>query len=276
VTGKPAKQLFQVWLLLLLTSVACNLPTAVEMEEVNTPVSSITITITAEPTITPTDKPTVTFTFTPLPSPTNTVTPTPSHTPTTTPTVSPTTTITPTYSILHGQVLEQANCRFGPGYPYLYKFGLFPETVLEIIGRNELGTWVLIRGIGGTNTCWVKASLLEIRGDVMSVAPAFTPLPQSPYYGPPTGVKALREGNEVTVIWYGIDISPGDDSEQFPYLIEAWVCLEGKLTFTPVGTYDTKVTILDEAGCDGPSHGRLYAVEKHGYTDWVEIPWPSP
>jgi len=241
-------------------------------------VSTEMATVTAEPMITPIEPPTVTFTLMPTLSPTTTDTPAPSHTPTVTPTPteSPTASITPTYAILRGKVLVQANCRYGPGYPYLYKYGLFPEVLLDIVGRNELGTWVLIRGIGGTNKCWVKASLLEIRGDVMTVAPAFTSLPQSPYYGPPTGVKASRQGNEVTVIWYGIDISPGDDSEQFPYLIEAWVCLEGRLTFTPIGTYDTKATILDEMGCAEASHGRLYAVEKHGYTDWVEIPWPKP
>ncbi len=147
---------------------------------------------------------------------------------------------------------------------------------MNVIGRNELGTWLLIQAAGGNNPCWIKASLMEIKGDVMTVAPTYIPLPQSPYYGPPTGVSATRNGSEVNVSWKGIQLRPGDDSEQFPYLIEAWVCSQGQLVFTPVGSYATAIKITDEAGCSEPSHGRLYAVEKHGYTRWVEIPWPPP
>ena len=176
---------------------------------------------------------------------------------------------------MRGKVLQQANCRYGPGAPYLYKYGLYPGSNIELIGRNELGTWILIRAIGGSNACWVKASLLEIKGDVMSLEPTYTPLPQSPYYGPVPGVAAQRNGDEVTISWIGIQLRPGDDSEQFPYLVEAWVCVDEKIVFTPVGSYATIVKIIDEAGCSEPSHGRVYAVEKHGYTNWVEIPWPA-
>jgi hypothetical protein len=35
------------------------------------------------------------------------------------------------------------------------------------------------------------------------------------------------------------------------------------------------VTVVDQAGCAEPSHGRVFGVEKHGYTDWVEVPWPE-
>jgi hypothetical protein len=175
---------------------------------------------------------------------------------------------------LRGKVLERSNCRYGPGAPYLYKYGILPGTVMEIIGRNDLGTWILVQAIGGDNPCWIKASLVEVRGDVMAVAPTYLPLPRSPYYGPPTGVAATRNGNEVTVSWYGIRLKAGDDSEQFPYLVEAWVCLDGKPVFNPVGSYLNAVKIIDEPGCSEPSHARLYAVEKHGYTQWVEIPWP--
>ena len=70
-------------------------------------------------------------------------------------------------------------------------------------------------------------------------------------------------------------MSPGDDSEQEPYLVEAWVCRDGKLTFVPVGAYYTETTIVDEPGCSEPSFGRVYGVEKHGYTKPREIPWPQ-
>jgi hypothetical protein len=62
------------------------------------------------------------------------------------------------------------------------------------------------------------------------------------------------------------------------YLIEAWLCLGGQLIFTPLRTtqYEqTTIYVQDEAGCSQPSGARLYTAEKHGYTQWVIIPWPS-
>jgi hypothetical protein len=145
---------------------------------------------------------------------------------------------------------------------------------LEVIGRNDLGTWILVRAIGGTNPCWVKASLMEVKGDVMSVAPTYIPLPQSPYYAPPTGVSATRSGNEVSIFWNAVSFRAGDETASPPYLVEAWICTGGQLVFTPIGSYEAAVKIVDEPGCSEPSHGRLYFVEKHGYTKWVEVPWP--
>ena len=267
--------------LLMIACVSCNLlardhrvpsTEAALLPEISTATTVLLPTALHPSTQTPIPMRTSTAAATPAPSLTPTTTAT--RPPTETPTQTFTATVTPTYAILRGKVLQQSNCRYGPGAPYLYKYGLYPDTVLEVIGRNELGTWVVIRAIGGTNPCWVKASLLQIRGDVMSVAPASLPLPHSPYYGPLMGVSAVRNGNEVTVSWYAMVLRAGDDSEQVPYLIEAWVCTNGKLVFTPVGAYDTTATIHDEPGCAEPSHARIMAAEKHGYTDPVEIPWP--
>jgi hypothetical protein len=177
---------------------------------------------------------------------------------------------------LRGKVLEQANCRYGPGAAYLYKYGLYPGNNIEIIGRNEPGTWIVIQAIGGTNPCWVKAVLLDIKGDVMSLAPAELPLPMSPYYDPLTGVTAERNGNDVIISWNPMNLRAGDDSLQFPYLVEAWLCQDGKITFTPLGSWETFITVTDEAGCTEPSHARVYGVEKHGYTRWREVTWLTP
>jgi hypothetical protein len=215
-------------------------------------------------TIEPTQSPSFTPTYTPTLTPTGT----PSLTPTFPPTASA------TYAILRATVLEQANCRYGPGAAYLYKYGLFEGFNIEVIGRNERGTWVVIQGIGGTNPCWVKASLLDIHGDVVSLAPATLPLPESPYYGPLTGVSAVRNGDSVIISWDPLNLRAGDDSLQYPYLIEAWLCQDGQLTFTPIGSWETIVTVQDETGCSAASHARVYGVEKHGYTAWVTVPWP--
>jgi hypothetical protein len=57
-------------------------------------------------------------------------------------------------------------------------------------------------------------------------------------------------------------------------MIEATLCQDGNLVFTVVHTDTESYTFEDEGGCSGDSNGRLYAVEKHGYTDSVSIPWP--
>jgi len=206
------------------------------------------------------------------PTPSSTLTATSTHTPV--PTITPT--LTPTYAILRGIVLEQANCRYGPGAAYLYKYGLYAGNTVEIIGRNETGTWIVIQAMGGSNPCWVKASLLDIKGDPMSLAPASLPLPRSPYYGPLTGANAQRAGNNVVISWNPLVLRAGDDSLQYPYLVEAWLCQAGQLIFTPIGSWETIVNVQDESGCPMPSHARVYGVEKHGYTNWVEVPWPQP
>jgi len=147
---------------------------------------------------------------------------------------------------------------------------------MDIIGRNETGTWVVVQAIGGNNPCWVKASLIDIKGDVMTVAPTWLPLPESPYYGPLKGVSAIRQGNAVILSWEPLVLKAGDDSLQYPYLVEAWLCTNGKLAFTPIGSWETILTVQDEAGCMELSHARVYGVEKHGYTAWVNFAWPVP
>jgi hypothetical protein len=147
---------------------------------------------------------------------------------------------------------------------------------LEVIGRNEIGSWILVQAIGGNNPCWIKATLMDIHGEVMSLAPASMPLPQSPYYGPVTGAFAERNGDSVIISWNPISLRAGDDSLQYPYLIEAWLCQDGQVTFNAIGSWETIVTVHDESGCSESSHARIYGVEKHGYTNWVTIPWPQP
>jgi len=223
------------------------------------------------PTETPSLTPQPTLTDTPTITPSSTPTPTQTPTDTTTPT------ITPTWAVLRGKVIpERANCRYGPGAPYLYKYGLVGGSNLEIIGRNALGTWILIQAIGGSNPCWVKTNLMEIRGEVMGVAPVDPDIIQawSPYYAPLTNVSAIREGDKVTVSWSPLVLRAGDDAEQTPYVLEAWICQEGELVFIPVGAYTTAVEVTDEQGCPEPSHGQVLAAEKHGYTRPSEVPWP--
>jgi hypothetical protein len=177
---------------------------------------------------------------------------------------------------LRAQVLVDTSCHYGPGVQYLYKYALIAGSNLEVIGQDYTGEQLLVRAIGGNNPCWVKAERMEVDGDLRSVATIYIPLPQSPYYGPLTGVSAERTRDGVTVSWNPLVLRAGDDSGQYAYLVEAWVCLAGRLVFTSVGTFQTMLSLPDEPGCAEPSHGRVAAAEKHGYTAWVEIPWPLP
>jgi hypothetical protein len=216
-------------------------------------------------------------TFTPEPSPTATPTlsPTSSQTFTITPSPSP----SPTYAILRGEVnVEHVSCFYGPHKSYLYKYGLVGGSNLEIIGRNVDTHYIEIRAIGGTNPCWMNEEWINIKGDILAVQPIDpldVVLPESPYYGPLTGVTATRTGETVFITWNVLSISPGKDSLQYPYLVEAWLCQDGQLVFSPNGSWTNSIELVDQAGCEDESHARVYGVEKHGYTAAVNITWPS-
>lgn len=248
-------QIFVIPLAMMLALAACGAPESavvIQTQEVTREVEVtrlVEIPVTVTPTLTPLFSPTPIFTAT--------ITLTPS--------------ITPTPAPIIAEVLEQANCRYGAGAAYLYQYGLFPGENYVVVARNMAGDWVYVEPRFGGNRCWASVSVFEIKGDVYSVTPLRTILPKTGFYFPPRGVNAARVADLVVVSWQDIPMSLDDDRG---YLIEAWVCREGQYLFIAVQTYETIINIVDEAGCDEPSTGRLYGAEKHGYTNWVSIPWP--
>lgn len=256
-------------------SAATPTPTTTPTQAVALPTAAATDTPPLPPpTNTPPPAPTATASPSPLPTSTPTIPPTAAPAPTSTFTA----TAVPTYTKLRGEVIiEQAVCHYGPGKPYLYKYGVYQGSNLEIIARDPLADYMEVQAIGGNNPCWVKGEYLKIKGDMKSLKPIDPrdwKLPPSPYYGPMTGVSASRSGDVVTVGWNPVILKAGDSSEQVPYVVEAWVCKDGQVVFTPVGSWQTAVKITDEPGCSEPSHARVTAAEKHGYTRFVEVPWP--
>ena len=236
----------------------------------------------------PTQTAVSTMTATPIPaSPTPSETPEPTTTSSPTPTDTPAPTLTPsltpspipTYQVLRGEVIiDQAVCHYGPGAPYLYKYGVYKGSNLEILRRVEPGDYIEVQAIGGNNPCWVKAEYMKIKGDMKDLQPVSAEdlqMPPSPYYGPIDWVQAKRSGSEVTVVWNELVLRAGDSSEQTPYIVEAFVCQDGKLAFVPAGSFQTSIKIQDEPGCDFKSRARLIAAEKHGYTLPVAIDWPQ-
>jgi len=93
-------------------------------------------------------------------------------------------------------------------------------------------------------------------------------------YGPPQDVRAGRDGDQVTVTWDQVAMTQDDDRG---YFLDVWVCQAGNYVWMPTGIpdqYRTYVTFTDGPGCTQPSGGKIYTVEKHGYTSPVDIPWP--
>ena len=203
--------------------------------------------------------------MTATPSQTPTVTVTPTHT------LPPGPTITPTFDYPNVTVIKQANCRYGPGTAYLYRWGLYPGDQAEVHGRNWSGTWFWIKPENLDSHCWASEIVFEIRGDAMSV-PVITPLlPKTTFAGPPGNVQAVREGSQVVVTWDPVILS---DDKRRGYLLEVSVCQNGLRVPMIVHTDDTRYDFLDETDCEGESSGLLYTAEKHGYSDPVQIPWP--
>ena len=236
--------------IITMTSVETRTPTS-------TRTSTSTITITPTETLTPSMTPTTTKTATSTPTPTSTVSPT----------------ITQTLPPPEGVVnVAQANCRYGPGWAYLYKFGLYEGISVEILGRTERGDWAFVLPLWYESGCWIKADLLEITGDIFSVEPYYGTLPFSNIYPPPWITEVNRDGNEVFIAWSDVRMTA---DKYRGYLLETWLCQDGELVFTPVNIDGLWTTFVDEPGCSEPSWGRIYSAEKHGYSKWRLIPWPE-
>lgn len=261
-----ARLLLLIGLSLFLAACQGPEPVAV-LSSPTSPPPSKTATHTPPPSATRTAAPTQTATVTP--TPTNTATPTVTPTPTITPT--PTVSPTPTFDFPDATVQMQAFCRYGPGRAYLPAGDLYAGDHGIVWNRNFNGTWLWVRFDKLWYACWVSASVLEVEGDVFTVVSYNPPLPKSTLYGPPDDVEAARDGDQVVVTWDRVNMTEDDDRG---YLIEAQICRDGYLINVAVHTEDHAYTFSDHQNCDRDSSGRLYTVEKHGYTDWVPIPWP--
>lgn len=86
-------------------------------------------------------------------------------------------TITPTYSTPMLTVLEQTNCREGPGQEYPVLFTYLASVKLEITGRYEpTNFWLVKSPESRTGTCWMWGEYVELAGSYW-VVPTLTPPP---------------------------------------------------------------------------------------------------
>lgn len=205
-----------------------------------------------------------------------TITPLPTETPTLPPppTSSGSAGFTPTVTF-PVTVKIQANCRFGPDTAYAGPGGLRSGKVLEALGRDPSGQWLLIRETGGKKSCWVNIIALDVQGDINALAIAPVSLIITPDYLPPANITATRNVDQVTISWADVPLQPKDIHPESHYLLELWLCNAGALSFSVRSTNDLTITIIDQPGCAEASHGQISTATRSGYSQPAPItPWP--
>ncbi|HKY53140.1 MAG TPA: hypothetical protein VJM08_02490 [Anaerolineales bacterium] len=238
--------------------------------------STITPTAVAE-TETPTFEPTASQ------IPTETLIPTVTFTPTITLTASamPSQTIsaTPTFTFPSATVNKQAHCRYGPSVAYLHAADLFPGDTGTVRERYIYGNWLYVKFDKLNYFCWVAPSVVDVVGDISTLRRRTELNLQSigsNMYGPPKNVTAVRDGDIVTISWEQVNMTKDKDRG---YLLELFVCQDTVYTWwtdSYPDQFSTSYSVKDEAGCAQPSSGKLYTVEKHGFSEPAIIPWPAP
>ena len=223
----------------------------------------------------------------PLPaSPTATITPSVTPTASQTPTETPTATITetsgpsatPTFSFPSVVVNQPAAaCKYGPNGAYLYAADLYAGDTGTVRGRFQYSKWLWVKFDKLKYFCWVAPSVVNVTGDLNTVKFTDVYLPgPSVLYSPPRGVSLVRDGDHVFIQWEVVPMTRDDD---YGYFLDLFICQKGVYFWYPVALPNRdkiSYTVRDEAGCKEPSGGKLYAVEKHGYTKPVILNWPQP
>lgn len=190
------------------------------------------------------------------------------------PTATQTAIATPTEyqeAALRAEVLQQAHCRYGPGTAFLHSDDLYPGDLAAVDGRNESGTWLWIMPEDIDRHCWAAASVLRYDGQVNLLPVVTSKLPYSNLYGPPQNVQTARDGDEVIIAW---DPLPFTEDDFRGYMLQLDLCQGGQMVTVTIQTNETQVSVTDELTCGGESGGRLWGVEKHGYTQSVEVIFP--
>ena len=157
-------------LVLIGAMVACNVPGTTQPISVNNQAATIiAMTLQAQPSeasaspVTPTSATSATTTTT---TPLSTATK-----------GAGTPTITPTYSTPMLTVLQQTNCREGPGQDYQVIFTYLASRKLEIAGRYEpTNFWLVKSPDAQSGTCWLWGEYVELSGSYW-VVPTLTPPP---------------------------------------------------------------------------------------------------
>lgn len=150
---------------LIASIVSCNLPGREPPLSVDDQAATIIAATLTEEARSGTSIP-IAATSSRTPSPTSTASPN-----------APSATITPTFSIPLLTVIEQTNCRTGPGQDYEVVFTYLPNAKLVILGRYEIENYWLVKSDESpTGSCWLWGEYVEVSGSYW-VVPSVTPPP---------------------------------------------------------------------------------------------------
>ena len=188
---RNSKIIFSLLIITLILT-ACNLPAPEQVPPPSDVQTAAALTLQA--ILTPSVTPTVQATL--LPD-------------TVTPTVGPTGTITPTYSVPMLRVLEQTNCRTGPGQDYEVVYTYLQWKELEILGAYPQDNYWLVKSESSPGgSCWLWGEYVEVSGSYWAV-PSLTPPPTATL--PPPGAPSIQKWDffcstasgtmEVTIRW---------------------------------------------------------------------------
>ncbi|MDK1081811.1 MAG: hypothetical protein QGD88_10075 [Anaerolineae bacterium] len=219
------------------------------------------------------------FLATPTPTPSATATPTITASPTLTPTQTETPPPTATFTVPFTPTPEKPAvtgtrntfCRWGPGTVYRsIGFDFLEEGDIAIAeGRDYDDTWYWVVLEGFSFHCWVSASIVEVNFEPKSLPYVPVNVPTNNQVPSPKGVSAARNGNQVVVSWGAAPAAP-----ELEYLIEATLCFNGFQADLAYSTTNTSMSLPDDTNCSQKSFGRMYVVNKEGYSNPVNIPWP--
>jgi len=111
--------------------------------------------------------------------------------------------------------------------------------------------------------------VLEVSGDIKALVIVQFTLPKSTLYSPPTDVRAVRDGDLVTVYWEPVWMTEDDYRG---YLIEATVCQEGRLVWIAVAVDGTSYELTDEKTVPAhPAVGYTLLKNTGTPTQWIYL-----
>lgn len=167
-----SKSIFLAGFILILTVLACNIPGTTPPLTVDEQAgTAIAFTLLAQTQDGSDVTITATRSLTPIASPTATG--------------APTQTITPTFSTPMLTVLQQTNCREGPGQDYEVVFTYLPSKKLTILGRYDPTNYWLVKSDEiSSGRCWLWGEYVELAGSYWAV-PSVTP-PATATLAPPS------------------------------------------------------------------------------------------
>lgn len=180
------KGLVFMFVTLMITALACNLPSATPTPAIHVDATLTSLALTQAGQNTPAGLPTF-----PLDTPTITLTPT------STPTLPPAVPIV--------SVSVNTNCRTGPGVVYDYLTGLLVGEKAEVVGKYTSVTptyWIIKKG---SITCWLYGQYATVEGDTSSLPemvppPSPTPVPTDTPTATPTTPPATGDLSIIEII----------------------------------------------------------------------------